>query len=186
MRSIVGLEKCRSYEKRVLLDAVESLASVSGLEASRDTRVLIKPNLVSAGGGRFHLACTSPQWIAAVAEWFVEQGAKVRIGDSPAFGTAKMVLGRIGADSLLTGSGARVVNFSRSSRCRLPCGVNVPVAVEALECDLLLNLPRVDLPRSTHPRVVEWPHGVSQGHRSARGDDAVAAVVTNIVLGRAL
>jgi uncharacterized protein (DUF362 family) len=39
--------------------------------------------------------------------------------------------------------GVKTVNFSRSCQISLDCGLTVPVASEALDCDMLINLPRV-------------------------------------------
>lgn len=79
----------------------------------------------------------------AVARWFVDQGARVAVGDSPAFGSAAHALGRIGVSTELQRLGVQVVEFNTSRQVELPSGRKAGVAAAALDCDLLVNLPRV-------------------------------------------
>lgn len=102
---------------------------------------MLKPNLISAKHGS--LPCTEAIFILAAARWFVDHGAKVSIGDSPVFGSAKRVLGRLGLLEDLCFLGVDVRDFSASRKCMLPSGKQAAVAVDALECDLLVNLPRI-------------------------------------------
>lgn len=139
----MALLRCENYQHRELMAAVDRLCTAAGLVVKPGTKVLLKPNLVSAGSGPGHLACTSPEFVAAVAEWCLAHGARVRVGDSPAFGTARRIMRVCGMTTTLRHLGVEMVNFSKSRRVALDCGLTVPVAVEALECDLLINLPRV-------------------------------------------
>ena len=47
----------------------------------RGTQVLLKPNLLTANNAQ--LACTDARFLVAAARWFLDQGAKVQVGDSP-------------------------------------------------------------------------------------------------------
>ncbi|WP_448871502.1 DUF362 domain-containing protein [Desulfobulbus propionicus] len=138
----VALLSQPTYASPHLDRAVDQLlAPVFPAGRCRTARVLLKPNLISATNGR--LACTNPRVIAAVAQWFVDQGARVVVGDSPAFGTARSVLRRTGALQPLTTLGAEVVEFRRRRLVELPSGYRARVAAAALECDYLINLPKV-------------------------------------------
>lgn len=139
----VALAPCRSYRAEELKATLDLVLRVGGLEVRPGSVVLLKPNLVSAGGGPAHLACTSPAVVAAVAEWCLDHGARVQVGDSPAFGSGRAVMRACGMLDALARLPVAVVDFDRSRRLELPCGLKVPVAAAALECDLLLNLPRV-------------------------------------------
>ncbi len=139
----VVLNRCRSYEPAGLLPEVDRLCRESGFRLRRGSVVLLKPNLVSARGGPAHLACTSPAVVAAVAEWCLAQGARVRVGDSPAFGSASSVMRACGMPAALAGLPVDVVDFDQRVSLRLPCGFRVPVARAALESDVLINLPRL-------------------------------------------
>lgn len=138
----VGLKKCSGYhfsEMGLFVEAAVSHFQLSG--NLRDTRVLLKPNLISSAAPE--LACTNGKFIAAVAGWFLDQGAKVRLGDSPAFGSVERVCQKQGIKKSLQGLNVQYVGFSDSVSMELACGTVVPVAREALECDLLVGLPKL-------------------------------------------
>lgn len=114
-----------------LLDCV--LPEVSG------SRLLIKPNFVALRGA--HLCCTHPVIIAAVARHCLERGARVVVGDSPAFGTAQAIAQSIGLPALLRPLGLEVVTLGAGAKVT-SAGVPVRVSAEALEADLIVNLPK--------------------------------------------
>jgi len=141
MADKVLLQRC-VYEQPALLEVLERLAPFLKIAGNlTGKKVLLKPNLISAGGPG--LACTDPRFIMAVARWFVDHGADVRIGDSPAFGTAAGVLKRLGVHADLQRLGVQVVEFTIPRTFTLECGVPVGVATEALDCDLFVNLPKI-------------------------------------------
>ncbi len=138
----VGLLHCRKYLREEILQVIDQLCGTLQFSVSSGTRVLLKPNLLS-GRSAEHLACTHPEFVAAAAQWFVDQGAEVAIGDSPAFGTAKGVMRNTGIEDALAGLPVKCINFDSSTPVKLPGGVTVDIARAALECDMLINLPRV-------------------------------------------
>ena len=138
----VALLECRRYQTREIAEKIDQICAAVGFTVRGGTRVLLKPNLLSARSPG-HLACTHPAFVAAAAEWFLDRGAKVLIGDSPAFGTAKGVMRSTGIAGALAGLPVEAINFDQSTRIRLSGGVTVDMAREALECDMLVNLPRV-------------------------------------------
>ena len=138
----VALLKCSGYQTRDIAEKIDQLCKAVGFQVSSGTRVLLKPNLLS-GRSADHLACTHPVFVAAAAEWFVAQGAKVAIGDSPAFGTAKGVMRVIGIEEAVAGLPVERINFDQTRRVMLSEKLTVGLARAALECDLLINLPRV-------------------------------------------
>lgn len=103
--------------------------------------VLLKPNLITGLGSA--LACTSTPMVVAVARWFLDHGARVRIGDSPAFGTTRGVMDRWGMRSALAGLAVDIDDFSQKTTMVLADGMRLGLATAALECDLLVNLPRL-------------------------------------------
>lgn len=105
------------------------------------SRVLLKPNLLTAKNGS--LACTDARFLVEVARWCIERGAQVSVGDSPSFGSARGVLQAIGALPGLQHLGAEVVEFKKTRTVQLKNGTFVRLAQAALDCDLLLNLPKV-------------------------------------------
>jgi uncharacterized protein (DUF362 family) len=117
------------------------LAALGGLGTLEDKRVLLKPNLLSAGLGP--LPCTEASFILAVAHLFVAGKAVVCIGDSPAFGSARSVLARLGILQELLSLGVTVSDFRQTREVQLPSGIQARVACRALDCDLLVNMPRI-------------------------------------------
>lgn len=107
----------------------------------RGSAVLLKPNLISSRASK--LACSDARFVRAVAEWFVDQGALLAIGDSPSFGSAAQVMKKMGIAAELEGLEVEVVEFKTPKEHLLTHGVKVGIAGEALGCDLLVNLPRI-------------------------------------------
>ncbi|MBU4118980.1 MAG: DUF362 domain-containing protein [Proteobacteria bacterium] len=138
----VGLVACRQYDRQLLKDTVQALCDALGFRVSAGSRVLLKPNLVSAVRNK-SLACTHPEVVAAVAEWCVDQGATVRVGDSPAFGSALSVMAACGISTALKGLPVTMINFEAPQPVRLASGLSVGVARAVGECDCMINLPKI-------------------------------------------
>jgi uncharacterized protein (DUF362 family) len=138
----VALVRCGDYREETLAEAFERLvaASCPSLQL-HGARVLLKPNLITARRGL--LACTEGRFVLAAARWLQAKGCAVAVGDSPAFGTVEGILYSMGIAADLRRSGVRLVDFGRTRQSTLPTGVKVGLAAEALDCDLLVNLPRV-------------------------------------------
>ncbi|WP_417913884.1 DUF362 domain-containing protein [Candidatus Electronema sp. JM] len=137
----VALTRCGSYTQPELDASIARVLGAVALPNLRAAHVLLKPNLISAKHGP--LACTEGAFILAVARWLLAQGARVSIGDSPAFGTAAMALRMLGIADELAACGVASTNFSSGRKLRLPNGGSAVLAEAALDCDLLVNLPRV-------------------------------------------
>jgi uncharacterized protein (DUF362 family) len=138
----VALTRCPSYVQPELDEAIERVLGAVPLPGLRSVDVLLKPNLIAAKNVR--LACTEGAFILAAARWLLAQGARrVSIGDSPAFGTAAMVLQALEIADKLAALGVKVSSFSQGRRRKLPGGGHAVLATAALDCDLLVNLPRV-------------------------------------------
>jgi uncharacterized protein (DUF362 family) len=138
----VGILQIKNYDRQQIKKAINELCIATGLQVNPGSKVLLKPNLVS-GRGKEHFACTHPMFIRAVAEWFLDCGVVVSIGDSPAFGSALGVMQATGITAALKGLPVKLVNFDRSQKLKLAGGVTVDIASQALECDMLVNLPKV-------------------------------------------
>ena len=138
----VLLAHCRSYQSDLLEDLIDRAAAELALgQHFHGKTVLLKPNLISATGPRY--SCTNGRFIAVIAKWFLDHGAKVRLGDSPAFGSCARVCGSHGIVDALQGLDVEIVEFTAPRLTRLQNGMMLPVAQEALECDLFAGLPKV-------------------------------------------
>ena len=139
----VALLRSPTYQLETIKQGIERLCSAVSFAMPSGVRVLLKPNLITASRQANGLQCTHPQFIAAVAEWCIDHGARVLVGDSPAFGTAKGVMAACGITDALRHLPVQLVNFSRVQPVCLADGTRVGLAAAALECDFLFNLPRV-------------------------------------------
>ncbi len=163
----IFLSSCKVYRKRDLKEHFEHFLAVCGFpRAIRGASVLLKPNLISGRGTA--LSCTNGIFLAAVAEWLIDRGARVRIGDSPAFGTARQVLTRQGIMPLLEHVDVPLVEFKTPKMHNLSHGVTVGIAEEALDCDLFINLPRIKAHSQMYMTVaVKNNFGIVVGMRKA-------------------
>ncbi len=140
--TVVALTSCPKYAPQPLAEGINRvLAALDQVPNLHSCTVLLKPNLITAKYGS--LPCTEPAFMLEVARWFVDQGARVSIGDSPAFGTATAALQTLGIAGELAALGVRITDFSQVRNVPLAGGGKAGVAVDAMECDLLVNLPRV-------------------------------------------
>nr|AOO54669.1 iron-sulfur cluster-binding protein [uncultured bacterium] len=163
----VFLAKRDTYERNAIAALVEEMAGSLGFAASWAGRtVLLKPNLISASAPS--LACTDAEFIAGVCRWFLDHGARVRIGDSPAFGSAARAMRQHGIDRALAGMAVEKIEFVTPVEKRLACGCTVQVAAESIECDLLVNLPKVKAHNQMYVTLaVKNVFGVVLGMRKA-------------------
>jgi len=138
----VVLRRCFHYERSMICGFVdETVRELDVNSGFNGAVVLLKPNLISGGG--IDLSCTHKEFIAGVAAWFLDHGAKVQIGDSPAIGTGASVSEQRGITVALAGMGVKQVDFADSVRRTLAGGVSVNVARPVLECDFFVNLAKV-------------------------------------------
>lgn len=83
-KASVWIAECRSYQPELVREAVERLLVPLVGEASlRDCRILVKPNMLSARAPE-RAVTTNPLVLEATIRFFLERGARVSVGDSPA------------------------------------------------------------------------------------------------------
>lgn len=138
----VCLEHCLNYETLLLLPLLQQQLDILGVPSDLGgKKILLKPNLLSATAPA--LSCSEPRFVSSVATAFLARGARLLIGDSPAFGSAKQVLRRQGFLKALSGLAIEYLPFRKGVPKLLDCGIRLQVAAEALECDYFVNLPRI-------------------------------------------
>jgi len=112
-----------------------------GLEkfVARGERVLIKPNLLGKPRRPDEPVATDPRTILALAELLLDRGARVSVGDSPAFHSAGAVLEALGVLEDLRKRDVRIQEFNRPEKRLLGNALDRAV----LEADRIINLPRL-------------------------------------------
>jgi len=163
----IVLDRCGSYEHRQIKGFCETAFEQFKLRKNyHGSTVLLKPNLISSRAS--DLACSDGRVVRAVAEWFIDQGAALQIGDSPSFGSAEQVLRKKGIAAALDDLDVTMVEFDTPLEKTLTHGVKVGIAKEVLGCDLLVNLPRVKAHSQMYVTLaVKNMYGIVCGMRKA-------------------
>ncbi|MBI4806753.1 MAG: DUF362 domain-containing protein [Desulfovibrio sp.] len=136
----VFLEHLPSYSSPDLDTLTGRLLELSGCRPTRGDHVLVKPNLVAPSNTA--LSCTHPAVVRAVCRYLADFGARITVGDSPAFGTGRIVARACGLDKALAGLPATIVNLTRPRQLPLTLGGTVGVSAQALDVPFIVNVPR--------------------------------------------
>lgn len=136
----VALTHCNTYDYAKVLAGVQECLQAINYVPSAGIRVLVKPNLLKAQPA---LCCTHPAVVEAVCEVLLAYGCKVTVGDSPAFGSAKAVAESIGLSERLKRLGVPLITLDSPVRVTFASGNSIGISRNALECDLLVDVPRV-------------------------------------------
>jgi uncharacterized protein (DUF362 family) len=141
MPNPVHLLHVSGYERDPIRRAAAELLQAAGFRPAAGDRVLVKPNLIAPKAAG--LACTHGEVVRAACEFVLDHGAKPMVGDSPAFGTGKDVADRVGIAEAIADLDAPFVNLNRPAPLALSFGPTVGVSRAALECDHILNVPKL-------------------------------------------
>lgn len=148
--SKVSLVRCSSYNRDTVEAAVDAaLAPFGGLGGAagfgrtigRGSTVLVKPNFLRAAPSDAAVS-PHPEIVRAVCRRLLDLGARVRIGDSPAFGTARGAAKACGVLSVADELGIPIVEFraARTIQTGGPNGLTLQLDREVLEADAVVNL----------------------------------------------
>ncbi len=138
----VSLTHCASYTRAEVEEAMRRVLTTSGLLPSltRDMQVLVKPNLLRAE----LLCCTHAEVMRALCLCLQEHGVKVRVMDSPGFGSTKSVAHKVGHLDALAPLGLSVEEFSGTVPFVLPDNLGTwQIGREAFSCDCIISVPRL-------------------------------------------
>lgn len=130
-----------TYESDTLRPLIfEMMEAMGGGKIGRDSRVLIKPNLLSPARPSRAIV-THPSVVRAVVEYFNERGIRPLIADSPGAGPFDLVLRVSGIHSALRGLDCECRPFERSVRVDIgePFGA-IEIAEDAVHADVMVNL----------------------------------------------
>ncbi|MEE2830180.1 MAG: DUF362 domain-containing protein, partial [Myxococcota bacterium] len=148
--SVVSLTRCPTYESPELSEAVERLlqpfggltgASGFGRQIGPGSKVLVKPNFLRAAAAE-EAVSPHPELVREICRRLIDLGARVTIGDSPAFGTAHGVAQLCGVLDVAKELGIPVVEFRKPQPIRTgaPSNLTLQIDREVLEADAVLNL----------------------------------------------
>ncbi|MEE9910304.1 MAG: DUF362 domain-containing protein [Deltaproteobacteria bacterium] len=128
----------------------EMIEKLAGEKITPGSRVLIKPNMLSAA--RIEDAVlTHPLIIKAAVEYVLQKGARPQVSDSPAIGSFDKIMKENGTTEALAGLDVLCRPFKDvlSVDIGKPYG-RIEMARDALEADVIINLPKL----KTHSQML--------------------------------
>ncbi|MFB0507473.1 MAG: DUF362 domain-containing protein [Thermodesulfobacteriota bacterium] len=147
-KSKVSIIRCQDYSEKSVLKAVKyAVDLLDGMDAfvKGGDRVLIKPNLLSASDPE-KAVTTHPSVVKAVIQLVRDAGGVPMVGDSPAIGGLLRVASKAGIYDVVRKMNCRLVDFDDAIEVKgSHQGVfrTVEVARAVMDCDLLINLPKL-------------------------------------------
>ncbi|HSV26699.1 MAG TPA: DUF362 domain-containing protein [Sedimentisphaerales bacterium] len=142
----LALTMCGDYEAARVREAlIESIGQLGGLQKFVRTgdSVLLKPNFI-APAPRENAAQTDPEIIVQLAVLLKEIGAKPFVGDSPAWGTVFDCVRALGLVERLQKLDVPVRQLNKPRWIKVqPSGARVGISSIALDCDKIINLPKL-------------------------------------------
>ena len=129
-----------TYHEKLLTRKIGELLETIIPDLPRQTKVLVKPNLLT---GKKKLATTHPLVVKGVVAYLLDCSASVLVGDSPAFGSAEKVSRKNGLTAALGRLPVKLISLDAPRKTRLPCGVSVGLSRQALDSELILNIPKL-------------------------------------------
>jgi uncharacterized protein (DUF362 family)/Pyruvate/2-oxoacid:ferredoxin oxidoreductase delta subunit len=128
----------------------EIMECIGGDGIRRNSRVLIKPNLLAPARPERALL-THPLVVRAAAEYVLMKGARPFVADSPAIGSFAKVIKEGGIREALKGLDVGMGEFVASKTVDIGEPFRrVEIAKEALEADAIINLPKL----KTHSQML--------------------------------
>ena len=148
MATRVSIERCNSYDRAVVTEAVRrAVDGVGGMArfVSRGARVLIKPNLLSAKPPE-RAVTTHPEIVRAVALLVLEAGGVPQVGDSPAaaYRGIENLWAETGMRGVCDELGVELVNFEKAGPVAVDGEtMSFHIARHAVEADVIVSVPKL-------------------------------------------
>ncbi len=153
MKTKVAIVSCKEYDRSLVLSSVEKCIELcGGMESiiKKGDDVLLKPNLLTAKPPE-KAVTTHPEMLFALGSILKRHTDKIRIGDSPAFGTCAHVIKKNGMEKIVQELGLSITEFQKSVSFKLPEGLfNLELSKDCLEAPKLINMPKL----KTHSQML--------------------------------
>lgn len=148
-KSKVVIISAPSYEESLLENKIiEGFRFFGGIRRfiKQGDRVFIKPNFIRAPRHHYDPQITNPALLYILCRILKDAGAKLVIGDSPAFGTVRGILRKCGYESRFKNLDVNVITLRRSVRVnRIVAGIEKSflLSKEVVESDFIINVPKL-------------------------------------------
>jgi len=142
--------KRAAYDGKVRSAVFDLLDDLAAGSVRKNTRVLIKPNLLSPAKPETGIL-THPLVVRAAAEYVLARGGRVQISDSPAMGSFERVLKEGAYRDTFDGLSVDFKPFRTTVRRNIgkPFGT-IDLAADIFEADIVINLPKL----KTHSQML--------------------------------
>ena len=187
-RARVHISRVKQYAvDKIRRELEDGLSAIGGLPVKNGDRVILKPNLLAPKTPDKGVT-THPAVVQAVVELVLDSGGIPVIGDSPGVGFSSSVWQPTGLYEISRKYGLKLVDFTSARTIESEVRGNVYYLAEyPLECDLLINLPKLKTHSLTlFTGAVKNMYGCMPGfqksnwHRRAPKPDQFSQVVVDI------
>ena len=147
--TVVGVANCGSYDRNVVLTAVEKAVNAAGgLPPVQGKRVLIKPNLLSDLGADSAVT-THPEVVRAVCRMVLDAGGRPVIADSPGAGhlytskTLRRIYERSGMTEVAADTGTELSFDTGFEEVACPNGAvmkRFTIITPAIDADVIISV----------------------------------------------
>ncbi len=187
----VSVVKCNSYSQKEVDKAVKESIDLIGFEFKKNSRVMIKPNIVTANVKNKKATYTQPQIIDAICKILKKNKCKIFIGESSFMDTDEFFK-KSGIEKVAKKYGAKVVIFEQDKLSKIKNPKNkvlkeFPVSKTFKEMDLIINVPKLKTHILTkYTGAIKNLYGVIPGglkqklHNDAKGEKKFSNLLVDI------
>ncbi len=148
MAEKVSVVKCDSYDEELVLQKVREALDLVGFQIKQDSKVLLKPNVLSAKSPD-EAVTTHPSVINAVCKILKERKCKISISDSSGMGVGgtREAFKKTGIEKIAKRYDAELIPFEESKivykkiNGKILKGIHVSKSL--LDADFIINMPKL-------------------------------------------
>ena len=187
----VAVVKCNNYNLKEVQSKLEKSLDLIKFNFTSGSRVLLKPNLVSADVKKPEATITNLSIVEALCRMLKQKGCKIFIGESSFMDTDK-AFEKYGFTKLVKKYGVKLIIFEQNKLAKVKDNKaeilkEFPVAKLLGEMDLIINLPKLKTHSLTkYTGAVKNLYGLIPGgfkqklHNSAQGDKKFSKLLVDL------
>ncbi len=187
----VSITKCSSYEQKKVDKAIEKVINLLDFKFEKNSKVLIKPNIVTTRVKNKKATYTQPQIIDAICKILKKNKCKIFIGES-SFMDTDCFFKTSGIEKIAKKNKAKIIIFEQDKLKKIKNPNNktikeFPIAKTLKEMDLVINVPKLKTHILTkYTGAVKNLYGVIPGglkqklHNKAKGEKKFSSFLLDI------
>ncbi len=122
----------------------EAIELISGIKVSKDSKIIIKPNIF-ASAYSYQALTTNPKTIKAIIEYLIEKGVtkeNITIAEQVQFGEAEKAFAKSGFSSLAKEFGVKLLDLSKTEFIeKEDSEIKLEISKEFFNKDIIINVP---------------------------------------------